>query len=89
MPGAGGIDRALADVVRDAVREELLPLLEAIAAVRSSVAGPDLLSLKEAAAKLGVSERTLRRRVKDGSLAVVKVGRIYRVDLNAIARPPE
>ncbi len=45
---------------------------------------PRLGTLREAADLLGVSYATVRRRVRDGSLPVRRVGRALRVDLGAL-----
>ncbi|MCC6447033.1 MAG: AAA family ATPase [Armatimonadetes bacterium] len=45
-----------------------------------------LLSFAEAAARCGVSEMTIRRRVRDGSLPEIKVGARPRVRLSDLAR---
>ncbi len=46
------------------------------------------LSLPEAAERLGVSERTLRRRIKEGSIAAYKLetpqGHVWRVQLDGM-----
>lgn len=43
-----------------------------------------LLSPKEAALTLGISERSVRRRIKEGSLPKVKIGKLIRVDLSRL-----
>lgn len=47
------------------------------------------LPVSEAAAALGVSVRTLRRRIKAGEMPVVRVGRAVRVDLAELRRTQE
>lgn len=47
------------------------------------------VTVKEAAKFLGVSERTVRRRLTDGGLPAVRVGRAVRVDLAAHRRSNE
>lgn len=53
-------------------------------------ATPDL-SLKEAAARYGVSERTIRRRIAEGQLPAYRVGprtiRVRTADVEALAKP--
>ena len=44
------------------------------------------LSAREAAAALGVSERTVRRAIAQGALAAVKHGRAYQISPDALAR---
>lgn len=50
-----------------------------------------LLSLTEAAAICGVSQKTIRRRISDGTLPAVRVGpklvKIRTTDLDALVRP--
>jgi len=75
----------------------LRSLVAEVAALRAEVASlrstlpPALVTLAEAAERLGVSVRTLRRRVKDGTLPVRRIGRSLRVDLDALrpASPDE
>ncbi|WP_166390344.1 helix-turn-helix transcriptional regulator [Nocardioides ochotonae] len=49
------------------------------------------ISLREAAAELGVSVDTIRRRIADGTLPAERIGprllRVRRSDVEAIARP--
>lgn len=45
-----------------------------------------LLSIDEAAARLGVSTKTIRRRISDGTLKAVRIGpRLIRVDAASLA----
>lgn len=44
----------------------------------------DYLSLNEVAARLGVSVKTARRRVSDGTLPAVRIGRLIRVPASAL-----
>ncbi|MCI2266509.1 helix-turn-helix domain-containing protein [Sediminivirga luteola] len=43
-----------------------------------------LVSLAEAAEQFGVSVKTLRRRIADGTVHGYRVGRLIRVDLNEL-----
>lgn len=43
---------------------------------------PKLLSLAEAAELFGISARTLRRRISDGTVRGYRLGRLIRVDMN-------
>ena len=47
------------------------------------------VTVPEAARELGVSTRTLRRRIKAGEMPVVRVGRAVRVDLAELRRSQE
>ncbi|GFZ89921.1 helix-turn-helix domain-containing protein [Nesterenkonia alkaliphila] len=46
--------------------------------------GPRLVSLAEAAEQFGVSVKTLRRRIADGTVHGYRVGRLIRVDLDEL-----
>jgi excisionase family DNA binding protein len=48
---------------------------------------PDYLTAAEAAARLGISLRTVRRRIADGSLATVRIGRAVRIPATALDLP--
>lgn len=43
---------------------------------------PKLVSLAEAADQFGISVKTLRRRISDGTVRGYRVGRLIRVDMN-------
>ena len=45
-----------------------------------------LESLQDAAAELGVSVKTMRRRIADGTLHAYRVGRLIRVDVDELRR---
>jgi excisionase family DNA binding protein len=48
------------------------------------LAPPKLVTVADAAETLGVSEVTVRRRIKDGRLPSKRVGRAIRVDLRGV-----
>lgn len=48
---------------------------------------PDYLTAAEAAARLGISLRTARRRIADGSLPSVRIGRAVRIPAAALDLP--
>lgn len=48
------------------------------------VSGPKLVSLAKAAQQFGVSVKTLRRRIADGTIRGYRVGRLIRVDLDEL-----
>lgn len=48
---------------------------------------PDYLNAAEAANRLGISLRTVRRRIADGSLASVRIGRAVRIPATALDIP--
>ena len=41
---------------------------------------PRYITVKEAAEMLGACERTVRRRIKDGTLSAARIGRLVRLD---------
>lgn len=45
---------------------------------------PNLVSLADAAASFGVSVKTLRRRIADGTVRGYRVGRLIRVDIDEL-----
>jgi excisionase family DNA binding protein len=45
-----------------------------------------LLTVRDAAARLNVSTKTIRRRIVDGDIAVVRIGRSVRIDQRALER---
>ncbi|RGE19253.1 helix-turn-helix domain-containing protein [Leucobacter sp. wl10] len=47
---------------------------------------PKLVSLAEAAEQFGISVRTLRRRISDGTVRGYRVGRLIRVDMNDLLK---
>jgi excisionase family DNA binding protein len=53
----------------------------------SAMGDPDYLTAAEAAARLGISLRTARRRIADGSLPSVRIGRAVRIPSAALAMP--
>jgi excisionase family DNA binding protein len=48
---------------------------------------PDYVTAAEAAARLGISLRTVRRRIADGSLPSVRIGRAVRIPAAALELP--
>jgi excisionase family DNA binding protein len=77
------LDLALGEVVRQAVAPlvaELAELREQIAALRAPAQPePTMLSVREFAARAGISQCTCRRRVSDGTIASVRVGASIRI----------
>jgi excisionase family DNA binding protein len=74
----------------------IVPLLDALSAPEGtkhdrSPGGPETELMKtfltptEAAARFGVSVKTIRRRVKDGTLPAVYLGRHVRIPVSAVA----
>lgn len=51
---------------------------------RSEEHEPDLVSLIVAAESLGVSVKTIRRRISDGTARGYRVGRLIRVDMDKL-----
>jgi excisionase family DNA binding protein len=69
-------------------RLEVGKLSSEIEALRRALP-PMLVSMAEAARRLGVSLSTIKRRARDGSLPVRRFGRALRVDLAAVREPEE
>ena len=51
------------------------------------MAEPEYLNAAEAAERLGISLRTVRRRIADGSLPSVRIGRAVRIPVHALELP--
>lgn len=73
-------------VVREEVGAALEPLRAALMALREA-SPPALVDIPSAAARLGVSVATVRRRLKANEIPFTRVGKRVKVDLAAI-RPP-
>ncbi len=85
------IEEALAAVLEAKlapVRADVGRLVAEVEAMRRSIP-PVLVSMTEAAKRLGVSVSTIRRRVRDGSLPTRRIGFAVRVDLTALHPPSE
>lgn len=65
------------------LRAEVCRLSTQIEAMRRAIP-PALVPVSEAAQALGVSEATVRRRIRDGAMPTVRIGRSVRVDLAAL-----
>jgi excisionase family DNA binding protein len=70
----------IAAIVRREVRE-------AVDELRASLNPAPLVTVEEAARLTGISVATMRRRIKDGAVPVVRRGRTVRID-PALLRPP-
>lgn len=83
------IESANTDVLA-LVASELQRLGSEVAELRKRLP-PRLLPVPEAAIELGVSEATVRRRIRDGEIAhaVVRVGRSVRVNMDSLRAPSE
>lgn len=79
------IDAAIADLVRQAVREAVDPLARQLAALREERAA-EMVDASEAARRLGVSVRTVQRMIRAGEIKGMKVGRTYRVRMGDVVR---
>ncbi len=76
-----------------AIKMQLAPLhtridrlTTAVEALRKALP-PALVPVREAAQALGVSEITIRRRISEGLIPTVRIGRSVRVDLAALRAP--
>ncbi|HTP25725.1 MAG TPA: helix-turn-helix domain-containing protein [Anaeromyxobacteraceae bacterium] len=76
-------EATITEVVRQVVREEFS---RAIADLRFD---RKPLSVPEAARELGVSARTLRRKIKSGEVPVIRVGRSVRIDMATLRKSPD
>lgn len=74
---------ALADRVAARLLDELRAVRGEVAALREALPSRKIAPA-EAAELLGVSERTVRRWIAAGRLAVIRVGRTVRVDVAAL-----
>ena len=72
------------DEIRLVIREEVARALREQADAKAP-----LLTVAQAAAELDVHPRTVRRRIKDGELPVVRVGKVIRIDRSALRPDPE
>lgn len=45
----------------------------------------DLVSIDDAAATLGMSTKSVRRRISDGTIPAVRIGRLIRIPADALA----
>jgi excisionase family DNA binding protein len=69
-----------AEEIRTIVREELQRAL-------GERQGPELLTTDQAAAALGLSPKTIRRRIRAGELAAERRGGTWRIRREALAGP--
>lgn len=76
------LDRKLSPLV-----EANRKLADTVEALRRALP-TDLATPAEAARELGVSTKTVRRRLKDGSLPSRRVGKSVRVDMTAVRHGP-
>ncbi len=78
------------DTIKASVVAAVAPLVAEVEHLAAEVARlrealpPQLVSIEDAAERLGLSGRTVRRRVRDGSIPVRRVGRRVLVDLGAL-----
>jgi excisionase family DNA binding protein len=67
--------------------EEKLDLVMALLrSMKSSETGPRAFTMKEAAARLSISETTLKERVRTQEIPSIKIGRSRRIPASAIER---
>lgn len=77
----------LPEVVAE-LRREVQHLRTELASFQRSLP-PHLTSVSEAARQLGVSQKTVRRKIATGELASLRLGTAVRVDLGSIRRAVE
>jgi len=78
---AGEISAALAPLV-----DEIRALCASVESLRAATP-PRLVDVAEACRLTGLSPATVRRRISDGTIPAVRLGRAVRVDLASL-RPP-
>jgi excisionase family DNA binding protein len=76
--------RARHDEERRDVFDSLHAEVTALRALVEQLAGPKLVTVAEAARRLGISEVTIRRHVRSGRLPYKRFGRSIRVDLSRL-----
>ena len=90
MSSPVSIDALVRQLVRESLRDELraqlAPVVERLDAL-AAAAPPALVTVEQAAERLGLSPATVRRQLACGDLPGVRTGRRWRVDLGAIRRP--
>ncbi len=86
MTPARSLEEQIASTVEAAVRRAVEPLRVELERLRGGD-GTVLVSLPEAARRLGVDLRTIQRRAKDGRLEVVLVGGERMARLPAALQP--
>ena len=75
------LEAAITEAVRQAVRQEVEPLRRELLAIRQE-RDAEGVSPAEAAKRLGLSVRTVNRRIRDGLLPSIRVGGARRVLLS-------
>lgn len=76
------------ETISSVIAARIQPLVEELRRVSGELTAlrralpPQLMSMREAAAQLGVSLSTVRRQVKSGELPCRRIGRAVRVDLS-------
>jgi excisionase family DNA binding protein len=83
---AAGVLPAAVERFVDQLAAELADLVERRLAERAAAEGPQALDVKQAAARLGIGERTMREMVRSGQVPSVKVGRRRLIAAAAIDR---
>lgn len=84
---------SIEETIAAAVRAELAPLLDTVSQLSQQVESlqralpPQLVTIQEAAKRLGISVSSVRRRLGDGSLPCRRVGRAVRVDVTGLHAP--
>jgi excisionase family DNA binding protein len=84
---------SIEETIAAAVQSQVSPLLAEMRRMNTELEAlrralpPQLVTLTEAARRLGISMATARRRVKDGTVPCRRIGRSVRVDLSALNSP--
>ena len=74
------VESAIAEAVRLVVREEVAALRAEVEQLRDEYRA-EAVSIEEAAVRLHLSPRSIRRRIKDGTLPHLRVGGVLRVQV--------
>jgi len=74
------LDFAILDAVRRVIREEVEPLRRQVEQLQARYR-EEAVPIDEAAERLRVSPKTVRRRIADGSLPAVRIGGVWRVQV--------
>jgi|SRR6187551_2220046 len=83
MSEVPSVEAIIAERVAERVRAEIAPVLAALEDLQRRLP-PQLGDVPQACAATGLSPATVRRRIKDGTLPTVLVGRRRLIDLAAL-----
>lgn len=92
--GAGDLAGAIADLLQlpglvRSLQAEVRDLREGLAEMAARLPAAELATVAEAARVTGLSQVTIRRRIKAGDLQATRLGRSVRVDLRQLQPDPD